>query len=151
MAGITVLMGDLANRYMAWKYGAVTEYKFWFLGTVIMFITAFFFKVVYAMPARLAINEADKLSPRKQAILATSRPLVNYGLFTAFMLLVPLGGFLATIGLVSASMNLLSAVYGLMPLKPMNGYKVLKWKWYVWAGMFLSLLVLYFVMTIYVF
>ena len=151
VAGITVLTSDLVNRYMAWKYGAVTEFKFWFLGTAIMFITAFFFRVVYAMPARLAINDADKLSPRNQAILASSGPLVNLGLFGAFMLLVPLGGFLATIGLVSASMNLLSAVYGLMPLKPMNGYKVLKWKWYVWAGMFLPLLVLYFVMTIYVF
>ena len=116
-----------------------------------MFITAFFFKVVYAMPARLAINDADKLSQRQQAIMASTGPLVNFGLFAAFMLLVPLGGFAATIGLVGASMNLLSAVYGLMPLKPMNGYKVLKWKWYVWAGMFLPMLALYFVMTIYVF
>jgi Zn-dependent protease len=151
VAGIAVIMSDLANRYMAMKYGAVTEYKFWFLGTAIMFITAFFFKVVYAMPARLAINDADKMSQSKQAILASTGPLVNFGLFAAFMLLVPLGGFAATIGLVGASMNLLSAVYGLMPLKPMNGYKVLKWKWYVWAGMFLPMLALYFFMTLYVF
>jgi Zn-dependent protease len=151
VAGVAIIVHDLTHRYVAWKYGAVTEYQFWFLGTAIMFITAFFFRVVYAMPARLSINDSDKLSTRQQAMVYCSGPLVSVLMFGIFMLLVPLGGFAATIGLLGASMNLLSAVYSLMPFKPMDGRKVLKWKWPVWAALFFPLLVLYFALTIYVF
>ncbi|MEI6796604.1 MAG: fibronectin type III domain-containing protein, partial [Methanomassiliicoccales archaeon] len=151
VAGFAIIVHDLTHRYMAWRYHAVTEYQFWWLGTAIMFLTAGLFSVVYAMPARLRIDSSTKLTPRQEAFVYGSGPLVSFVVFLAFALLLPLGGLALTIGLLACSMNLLTAVYSMMPFKPMDGKIVMKWNFWAWALTFPPLLALYFALTIYVF
>jgi hypothetical protein len=150
VAGLAVSLHDLVHRYMAWRHGVVTEYKFWFLGTFIMFFTAILFGVVYSSPSRLAINDPKTLNPKQQAIVYGSGPLMSFAVFAAFLALVPLGGEVATIGLLGASMNLLTATYAMMPFEPMDGRRVYNWKKWLWGVPFVSLLALYFAMTIFV-
>jgi Zn-dependent protease len=150
VAGLAVILHDLTHRYMAWRHNVTTEYKFWFLGTIIMFITAIFFGVVYSSPSRLAINDPKKMTVRQQAIVYGSGPIVSLIVFAVFLALIPLGGNAATIGKLGASMNLLTAVYALMPFEPMDGRKVYIWKKWVWAVMFVPMLALYFALTIFV-
>lgn len=149
VAGVAVILHDLAHRYVAWRYGVTTEYKFWFLGTIIMFITAIFFHVVYSSPSRLAINDPEKLTVKQQAIVYGSGPVVSLIVFVAFLALVPFGGFAATVGLLGATMNLLTAVYALMPLEPMDGRKIYKWNKGIWLVLFVPMLALYFALTIF--
>ncbi|MCU0861106.1 MAG: M50 family metallopeptidase [Methanomassiliicoccales archaeon] len=151
VAGIAILLHDLTHRYVAARYGAVAEYRFWGLGMVLMVITSVLFGVVYAYPARTVINDPKKLTPKQQAVVYGAGPMVSLVVFGAFLLLVPLGGWFLPIALMACSMNLLSAVYSLMPFEPMDGRQVMKWKKLAWALTFLPLLALFMVMTIFVF
>jgi Zn-dependent protease len=81
----------------------------------------------------------------------SSRPGVSFLLAAGFLLLPPPGGGLRTIGLLGTSMNLLTAVYSLMPFDPMDENKVLRWKSLLWAGIFVPALIIYLALTIYVF
>ena len=150
VAGLAVSLHDLAHRYMAWRHDTPTEYKFWFLGTGIMFLTAIAFGVVYSSPSRLAIEKAEKMTVRQQAMVYGSGPIVSLALFGVFLILIPLGGTAATIGKLGASMNLLTAAYALMPFAPMDGLKVYRWKKWAWAVLFIPTLVMYFALIIFV-
>jgi hypothetical protein len=150
-AGFVVIVDDLTHRYVAKRYKAVTEYQFWFLGSIIMFVTAFLFGSVFALPGRTVINDTEKLTAKQRAVIYGAGPLMSFTIFCAFLLFVPVGGTVAALGLLGASMHLLSAVYSFMPFDPMDGNKVYRWKHLVWLGAFAPLLVLYFAMVIWVF
>jgi len=150
-AGLVLIVDDLTHRYMAKRYKAVTEYQFWFLGSVIMFVTALLFGSVFALPARVVINDTEKLSKKQRAMIYGAGPLMSFVIFVAFLALVPLGGAVVGLAILGASMHLLSAVYSFMPFDPMDGNKVYKWKRSVWLMAFAPLLVLYFAMVIWVF
>ncbi len=150
-AGLVLIVDDLTHRYVAKRYKAVTEYQFWLLGSVIMFVTAFFFGSVFALPARTVINDTEKMSKKQRAIIYGAGPLMSFLIFVAFLALIPLGGGLVGLATLGASMHLLSAVYSFMPFDPMDGNKVYKWRRPVWLLAFVPLLVLYFAMVIWVF
>jgi Zn-dependent protease len=150
IAGFVMSLHDLAHRYYARKFKSVAEYKIWGFGTLITFLTAFFFGVTYAVPARTIINGASKMDIKDQAVIFLSGPVISAILAIAFLLLVPFGGMLKTIGLLGGSMNLLSAVYSLTPFQPMDGNKVYRWKKGIWAVTFVPLLLLYLAITIFV-
>jgi len=150
VAGLAVSLHDLTHRYMAWRHNVTTEYKFWFLGTIIMFITALLFGVVYSSPSRLAINDSQKMTVKQQAIVYGSGPIMSLVVFAIFLALIPLGGSAATIGELGASMNLLTATYAMMPFDPMDGRRVYEWKKWAWAGLFAPMLVLYFLLIIFI-
>ncbi|MEM0448725.1 MAG: hypothetical protein QW520_02760 [Methanomassiliicoccales archaeon] len=151
VAGFAILLHDLTHRYVASRYGAVAEYRFWGLGMVLMVITSFFFGLVYAYPAKTVINDPKKLTPKQQAIVFGAGPLVSLGVFSIFLLFIPLGGWFLPIAILACSMNLLSAVYSFMPFEPMDGRQVLKWKKLLWVAIFLPLLAIFFLMSIFVF
>ena len=52
VAGVAIVLHDITHRFVAWKYNVVSEYKFWGVGTIAMFVTSFLFGLVYALPAR---------------------------------------------------------------------------------------------------
>ena len=150
-AGLVLIVDDLTHRYMAKRYKAVTEYQFWFLGSVIMFVTALFVGSVFALPARVVINDTEKLSKKQRAMIYGAGPLMSFTIFVAFLALIPLGGAVVGLAILGASMHLLSAVYSFMPFDPMDGNKVYRWRRLVWLMAFAPLLVLYFAMVIWVF
>ena len=149
IAGLATILHDLTHRYAAYRYKATTEYQFWLLGTVIMFVTAFLFGLAYGAPGRTLIKDSNKLGVKEQAIVALSGPVMSFAVTLAFFLLVPIGGWFKVIGLLGVSMNLLSAVYGLMPFDPMDGKKVYGWKKAAWAVAFLPMFAIYFLAAIY--
>ncbi len=150
VAGLAIIMHDLMHRYMAWRHNVITEYKFWFLGTIVMFVTAVLFGVVYSSPSRLAINDSKNMTAKQEAIVYGSGPAMSLIVFAVFLALIPLGGYIATIGTLGASMNLLTATYALMPFQPMDGWKIYRWKRWLGVVIFLAVLVLYFALVIFV-
>jgi hypothetical protein len=150
MAGFVTSLHDLAHRYYAFKYKSVAEYKFWGFGTVIMFVTALVIGSAYSVPARTIIDKSKTLGPREQAMVYLSGPMVSLILTLGFLLLVPFGGLLKTIGLLGVGMNMMSAVYSLTPFAPNDGNNVYKWNKALWASIFIPLLLLYLGITIFV-
>ncbi|MCD1295511.1 hypothetical protein CUJ83_10920 [Methanocella sp. CWC-04] len=147
--GVALILHDLAHRYFAHKYRAVSEYKFWGLGTIAMFLTAFFFGIVYALPARTVINNQKDLKQNELGTIFLAGPAVSFVIALVFLAASALGGIFWEIGMLGFSMNLLSAVYSLMPFDPMDGNKVLKWDKVKWGAIFVPVLVIYLIIKIF--
>jgi Zn-dependent protease len=151
VAGLAILLHDIAHRYMAWKYRVVSEYKVWWLGATIMFMTSGLFNVAYATPAKAKVGEGGTtLTRRQEAFIAGAGPLISFAAFLVFALMLNLSGPVLAVGVLGASMNLLIAVYSMMPFRPMDGSVVRRWNFFVWLGTFLPMFILYFAMAIYV-
>ncbi len=151
VAGLVVIVDDLMHRFAARRYKVTSEYQFWWLGTGIMLLTGILFGSVFGLPARTTINNTEKLTPKQRAVIYGIGPITSFLVFIPFLLLIPAGGFIASVGILGASMNLLSAVYSFMPFDPMDGNKVYRWKKPGWLMAFAPLLALYFAMVIWVF
>ncbi len=151
VAGFAIILHDLTHRYVSHRYKVIAEYKFWGLGAIIMFVTALIFGTVYSFPSRTKVNDPEKLSHKQRAILYGAGPLMSFAVFVMFLALVPVGGVVATIALLACSMNLLTAVYSFMPLSPMDGAHVFKWKKPIWAAVFIPMFILYMLLVVFLF
>lgn len=150
VAGVATIAHDIAHRALAYKFKTDSEYKFWGLGTVIMFLTSWLFGSVFAQPARTIIDKDADVSAKDMALITLSGPIVSLVLSLGFLLLVPLGGLISTVGILGFSMNMLSTVYSLMPFEPMDGKKIYEWSKAFWALIFIPLLLFYLVMTMFI-
>lgn len=143
VSGIGLALHEMAHSYLAARYDGISEFKFWDLGTVIMLVTGGLFGLVFAKPYRTIISNAASLDKRSLAMIMLAGPVVSVVLAFLFLSLKPLGGMYAVIGAAGFSVNLLSAVYGLMPFIPMDGDKVYKWSRLSWLLVFVPVLVIY--------
>jgi Zn-dependent protease len=154
VAGVVTVGHDFAHKLMAWKFKTETEYKFWTLGTLTMILTSWLFGSVFAQPARAIINTKD-MKPSGVALVALAGPTISLALSLPFLLLVPLrytpwGGWIAALGVLGFSMNMLSTVYSLMPFEPMDGGKIFGWSKILWGLLFMPLILFYLVMLVFV-
>jgi Zn-dependent protease len=143
VGGITTILHDLAHKYGAYRYGCITEYKVWGLGTFTMLFTAWLFGNAFAKPSRTLVRSEKILSPEKAAIIKLAGPLMSLGVAIVFLFLIPLGGLFAFAGSTGFSMNLLNSVFSLVPVKPNDGVEVYTWNKLVWAIMFIPLIAFY--------
>ncbi|HOX34820.1 MAG TPA: hypothetical protein PLO06_03900 [Methanoregulaceae archaeon] len=144
VSGIGVAVHEMAHRYVAARYQGISEFKFWDLGSVIMLATGGLFGLVFAKPYRTVISNSAALDKKALGIIMLAGPIISVVLALAFLALIPLGGLPATVGEAGFSVNLLSAVYGMMPFIPMDGDKVRKWSLWAWLAVFVPVLVFYF-------
>jgi Zn-dependent protease len=145
VGGIAVVAHDIGHRVVASRYHLKTEYQFWGYGTILMLLTSWLFGAVFAQPARTIIEGEDK---RGLALSFFTGPLISIILAFAFLVLLPLGGTLGTIGILGFTMNLVSGLYMLMPFYPMDGKKVMEWSWKYWGIIFIPLLIFYVVVMV---
>jgi len=142
IAGISLLVHEMAHTYVADRFNKKTEYRFWTLGTIIMFITTLLPPhTVFAQPSRTIIEEGGekKADKRKTGLMAISGPVASLLLFIAFLAIYLLHSDEAIIKTVSESgmlMNIVLCVYSLMPFKPMDGPEAREWNKLVWAALF---------------
>ncbi len=154
VAGFVTVGHDLAHKLVAWLLRTRTEYKFWTLGSAAMLITSWLFGSPFAQPARAIIDTKD-LKPRGIALVALAGPAISLALSLMFLLLVPLryvpwGGWIATVGVLGFSMNMLSTVYSLMPFEPMDGGKIFGWSKVLWGMLFIPLALFYLLMLVFI-
>jgi Zn-dependent protease len=153
VAGVVTVGHDFGHKLVALKYKTDTEYKFWTLGTVTMILTSWLFGSVFAQPARAIIDTKD-MKPSGVAFVALAGPAISLVLSLLFLLLIPFrftpwGGFIAAIGVLGFSMNMLSTVYSLMPFEPMDGGKIYGWSKLLWGMLFIPLMIFYLVMLVF--
>jgi Zn-dependent protease len=138
--GIATILPDLAQKYRAYAGGCVTEYQFWGLGTVTMFVTAWLFGSAFAKPSRTLVENEKALTPKAAAGIKMAGPLTNAGVALLALFLIPLGGVFVLMGTAGFSMNLLNAVFSLLPIRPNDGVEIYAWNRLVWALFFFPLL-----------
>jgi Zn-dependent protease len=143
VGGIATILHDLAHKYGACRYGCITEYKFWGLGTVTMLSTAWLFGNAFAKPSRTLIRSEKILAPEEAAIIKLAGPFMSMGVAIVSLFLIPLGGLFAIAGSAGFSMNLLNSVFSLVPIKPNDGVEIYAWNKVVWAVVFIPLIAFY--------
>jgi len=141
--GIATILHDLAHKYGAYRYGCITEYQFWSLGTVTMLSTAWLFGNAFAKPSRTLIRSGKILLPEEAAGIKLAGPLVSMGMAIVSLFLIPLGGLFVVAGSAGFSMNLLNSVFSLVPVKPNDGVEIYAWNKLVWAGVFIPIIAFY--------
>lgn len=141
--GIATILHDLAHKFAAYRTGCITEYRFWGLGTVTMFITAWLFGNAFAKPSRNLIRSGKALSLEEAAVIRLVGPIMSLALAAFSLFLIPLGGLFVVAGSAGFTMNLLNGVFSLVPVAPNDGVEIYAWNRVIWACVFIPLIAFY--------
>ena len=144
VGAISVVLHDFAHRYFATKHGHDADTQFWGLGTVIMFLTAWLYGNAFAQSYRNLVNRQGADEPREMGIEMVAGPCVSIVLMVLFLALIPLGDLFTLAGSVGFTINLVTAVYSLMPIETMDGGAIWKWNHSVYLGLFVPMIIFYF-------
>jgi Zn-dependent protease len=148
MGGLALCAHEIAHWYLNRKYQCSTEVQFWGLGTIIMFLTAWLFGNVFAQPTLTVVRSQVPLEKRSLGLIMLSGPVFSILIAIACLLLIPLGGVFRTAGMLGFSINLLAGVFELLPVTPCDGKEVFAWNRFIWALIFVPLLLIYFLVNI---
>jgi len=143
MGGIATIVHELSHRLFGRHYGYPSEFQFWGLGAITMLITSWIFGTVFAQPSRTLMKGKADASDLQEVIVRVAGPLVNLLFAGISFLLLPLGGYLTVMGTAGFSMNLLTSVVALMPVKPMDGERIFRWNRLIWAVIWIPIFVIY--------
>lgn len=144
VGAISVVLHDFAHRYFATRHGHDADTRFWGLGTVIMFLTAWLFGNAFAQSYQNLVKRQGDDDPRELGIEMVAGPCVSIVLMVLFLAILPLGGLFAIAGGVGFSINLITAVYSLMPIATMDGRAIWKWNRTVYLVLFVPMIAFYF-------
>jgi Zn-dependent protease len=148
MGGIALAAHEIAHWYLNRKFRATTEVQLWGVGTLIMAFTAWLFGSVFAQPTLTLVYTGQPLDKKSLALIMLSGPALSFVVALLCLCLVPFGGLFRTAGMIGFSINLLTAVFEMLPIPPCDGRVVYEWNKVVWAVVFVPLLLLYFVVNI---
>jgi PKD repeat protein len=137
VGAVSVVLHDFAHRYFATKHGQDADTQFWGLGTAIMFLTAWLYGNAFGASYRNLVNRNDDEDPAKIGLEMVAGPVVSIVLMFIFLGMVALGGIWAIAGGIGFTINLITAVYSLMPISTMDGLGIWRWN----KGLYLALLV----------
>ncbi|HII98043.1 MAG TPA: PKD domain-containing protein [Methanoregula sp.] len=143
VGAVSVVLHDFAHRFFASRHGQDADTRFWGLGTLIMFVTAWLFGNAFAQPYRNLVNRNDD-DLRKAGIEMVAGPVVSIILTFVFLAMVTLGGTWAIAGGIGFTINLIMAVYSLMPIKTMDGLEIWRWNRGLYLALFVPMVVFYF-------
>jgi Zn-dependent protease/chitodextrinase len=143
VGAVSVVLHDFAHRYFATKHGQDADTQFWGLGTVIMFLTAWLFGNAFGASYRNLVNRNDDEDPRKIGIEMVAGPVVSIILTFVSLALVMLGGIWAIAGGIGFTINLITAVYSLMPIETMDGLAIWRWNRRIYLALFIPLFAFY--------
>ena len=148
MGGLALCAHEIAHWYLNRKYQCSTEVQFWGLGSIIMFLTAWLFGNVFAQPTLTVVRSRIPLEKRSLGLIMLSGPVFSILIAIACLFLIPLGGIFRTAGMLGFSINLLAGVFELLPVTPCDGKEVFAWNKFVWALVFIPLVLIYFLVNI---
>ncbi|MFA4825745.1 MAG: hypothetical protein WC593_11405 [Methanoregula sp.] len=148
MGGLALCAHEIAHWYLNRKYQCSTEVQFWGLGSIIMFLTAWLFGNVFAQPTLTVVRSQVPLQKRSLGLIMLSGPVFSILIAIACLFLIPFGGIFRTAGMLGFSINLLAGVFELLPITPCDGKEVFSWNKFVWALVFVPLLLVYFLVNI---
>ena len=143
MGGVATIAHELGHRLVGRRYGYPSELQFWALGSGTMLLTAWIFGTAFAQPSRTVMKGAANASDVHDVMVRVAGPLVNLLFAALSFLLLPLGGYFTVMGTAGFSMNLLTSVVSLMPVKPMDGEQVFRWNRFAWGLIWVPVFAVY--------
>jgi len=130
--GVAFLLHELAHKVVAVRFGQLAAFRadYGMLFLAVMAGMAGFF---FAAPG--AVVHRGRITKRENGLIALAGPVTNLVLAVVFapVYLFVDGGFLASVGAMGVSINLLLAGFNMLPYGPLDGRKVVAWSKSVYA------------------
>jgi Zn-dependent protease len=128
------LLHELGHKFVAQRYGAWAEFRMYPLGLLLAIMMSFL-GFLFAAPG--AVYIAGRVTKKQNGLISLAGPIVNLaigGTFLAASLLFPLGAVGYVLSLI-AIMSLFLAGFNLIPIPPLDGYKIAVWNIPIYVGM----------------
>lgn len=156
--GSGFILHEMGHKAAAIYYGAQARFRMWTQGLIFMLITSVW-GVLFAAPGAVYIY-SRQITPRQNGIISITGPIVNLCIMFAFMVLaftLPLTQHFSTLQNISffgirygavnvwefgVAINLLLALFNMIPAFPLDGSKVFRWNKLIWFGFVGFLLIL---------
>jgi len=135
IVGSSFIFHELAHRTVARYFGAYSEFRAWFDGLIFALILKILLGFTFIAPGAVYIFK-EYLTPKENGIIAISGPLSNILLAVIFSVLSIFTPPFTLVHLVlsyGAYINLYLAAFNLLPIPPLDGFKVLSWNFLIWA------------------
>ena len=142
--GIGFILREVAQKFVAMKYGYEAEFKLWPIGLLIAFLTSFI-GMVFAFPGEIRTHP-ETVSEEIIGRIGIAGPMANMLLGLVF---IPVAALIYPFSLHSQSIHLIYlictigfsvnsflAAFNLLPIYTLDGIKVLKWNWKIWIVVF---------------
>jgi len=120
------LMHEMAHKFVAQRYGVWAEFRIFPLG-LLMAVVFSFMGFVFAAPGAVYIN--GRLTKLQNGLVSVMGPGLNLSLGAVMMFIgiaLPLTDLALAIYLIGR-INIFLALFNLLPIPPLDGYKVAKW------------------------
>ncbi len=133
LVACSFLTHELGHKYVAQYYGAWSEFRAYPFGLAMAVFTAFM-GFLFAAPGAVYI-EGD-ITREQSGKISLAGPMVNFVIGA-----VAIVAWINTTGLASgiifylAWLNAFLGVFNMIPVKPLDGSKIIAWKWQVFAVM----------------
>jgi len=133
---------ELAHKYMGQKYGYWSEFRMFPQGLLLALFFGVLFGIVFAAPGAVQIYGSPG---RKQyGHISLAGPLTNIGISLVFLLLFFFtSGIIASIAYFIGYINVFLALFNLLPFGPLDGRKVMSWRFDIWISVFIVSIVLF--------
>jgi Zn-dependent protease len=138
VAALVVLAGfllhELGHKFVAQRYGAWAEFRMYPLGLMLAVMMSVL-GVLFAAPGAVYIS--GRVTKKQNGLISLAGPIVNLaigGIFLAAWLVYPFGTTGLILNLV-AIMSLFLGGFNLIPIPPLDGYKIAIWSIPVYLAM----------------
>lgn len=143
VSGVVVVLHELAHYFVARQFVMKSELKFSTTGLLMTFFSAWFFGNVFSQPLTTKIPEDTGGDKKTLGIAMLAGPLVSLACAAVFALVIPVGGILTMIGTTGLAINLVSVVFSLIPVRPLDGQPVFTWNRLAWVAVFIPVFAIY--------
>ncbi|MEK6982764.1 MAG: site-2 protease family protein [Candidatus Micrarchaeota archaeon] len=156
--GIGFIFHEMGHKILAMHYGAYAKFQMWVNGLGLMIITSFL-GFLFAAPGAVYIY-SNNISKRENGLISLVGPLINVAMVFVFLglrVFLPavqffpglnidyffgIRGGTVNVWAFGAGINLMLALFNMMPIFPLDGSKVYDWNRGVWFAVTASFLAL---------
>jgi Zn-dependent protease len=154
--GSGFILHEMSHKLVAIYYGAAARFRMWVQGLALMLVFPLMgVPILFAAPGAVYIY-SNRITPRQNGIISVAGPAMNVALAAFFVLLAffaPIRQFysflsgsgmdFADYGIVDgvlnvwrfgAAMNIMLALFNMIPAFPLDGSKVFAWNKLAWVA-----------------
>lgn len=133
---------EIAHKYMGQKYGFWSEFRMFPQGLLLALVFGVFAGIVFAAPGAVQIHGSP--GKREYGQISAAGPLANIGIALVSMgVSFVFSGLIASTAFFIGYINIFLALFNLLPFGPLDGRKVMSWRFDVWLILFISVIAIF--------
>jgi Zn-dependent protease len=140
--GVGFIFHEMAHKLVAIHYGAYARFQMWVQGLLFMLIFAVLLGALFAAPGAVYIY-SNTITRKENGLISAAGPLTNLAIalvFTLLGLFAPVVFYFSflqgniNVWMFGAQINVILAIFNLLPMFPLDGSKIFAWNKLGWLG-----------------